>query len=62
MHKCENIYMIVTQDKYELPLFVGTIYEVAKKAGVSTNSVCSSISHYNRGKLKTCKYRKVKDE
>lgn len=56
-NKC--LYLIVTQDKYELPLFVGTIKEVAEKAGVSENAIYSSISHFERGRLATCKYRKV---
>lgn len=62
MRKAKYIYMIVTNDKYELPLFVGSIYEVAEKAGTTANAVYSCISHYERGRLKSCKYRKVRTE
>lgn len=55
----ECLYMIVTQDKYELPLFVGTCQEVAEKAHTKTCVIYSSLCHFERGRLKTCKYRRV---
>lgn len=56
--KC--LYMIVTQDKYELPLFVGDVYEVAEKVGLSSRSIYNAITHFEHGRHKTCRFRKVK--
>lgn len=59
MDRPECIYLIVTQDKYELPLFVGSADEVAEKAGVTRNAIYSSISHFEHGRRKHCRFRKV---
>lgn len=59
MSKNRNIYMIVTEDKYELPLFVGTVEEVAEKAGCSVNTIYACISHYEHGRNKNTRYRRV---
>ena len=59
MSKRECIYMIVTQDKYELPLFVGNIDEVAEWQGVSKTTVYASISRYEQGTYKGCRFRRV---
>ena len=36
--------------------------EAEEKAGTTANAVYSCISHYERGRLKSCKYRKVRAE
>lgn len=42
----EVVYMLVTQDKYELPLVVAdTVAELAKLTGQKRSSVASAISH-----------------
>lgn len=42
----EVVYMLVTQDKYELPLVVAdTVAELAKLTGKKRSSVASAISH-----------------
>lgn len=47
MEKSENVvYMLVSQDKYELPLVVAdTVAELAKLTGQKRSSVASAISH-----------------
>lgn len=62
MNNPSYLYLIVTQDKYELPLFVGSVYEVAEKAGISVNSVYSSLCYFEHGKYKTCKFRRVPEK
>lgn len=59
MSKARCIYMIVSRDTLKLPMFVGTAEEVAEKAGVSKNTIYSSISHYERGEYPSCSYRRV---
>lgn len=59
MAKDNCIYMIVTNDKYELPVFVGTAQEVADYQGVKVGSIYGAISHYEHGRNKTCIYRRV---
>lgn len=55
-----SLFLMVTVDKYELPLCVcDTIDELASIAHVSPNAIYSAISHYKRGDRKTCKYRIV---
>jgi len=51
------LYVMVTKDKYELPLIVArTIYEMAEMANVSPSSVSRST------KLKNGQFKKVKIE
>lgn len=51
-----NIWMEVTPDEYELPIKVANSGgELARMCGVSSDTVYSSISHYNNRKRKTCK-------
>lgn len=46
-----HVYMMVTEDEYELPLAVGnTAEELAKIVGTTTNAVLSGISHAKRGR------------
>ena len=56
------LYLIVTRDKYELPLFVGSAVEVAEKAGITLNALYSAISHYEHGRHNTCAYRRVYED
>lgn len=54
------IWMVVTQDKYELPVYVAdTAREIAEIVGTTANSIISTYSHYIRGNIKNCKYRRV---
>ena len=56
------VYMAVTSDKYELPIYVGsTAKELAEHFGVSINNVYSSISHKSTGRYRGYKFVKVKD-
>jgi hypothetical protein len=53
------LYIKVTKDKYELPLYVtGTAREMAKHEGTTESAVFSSISHYEHGKCNS-QYRRV---
>ena len=57
-----TLYMVVTADKYELPLVVGTLYQVAKYGGVQLKTVQQSISLKRSGRLNGFKYVRVKVE
>lgn len=53
----EKLFMMVTSDKYELPLAVAdSLAELAKMVGVKAQSIRSAINHYESGRIKTCKY------
>lgn len=53
--------MTVTNDKYELPLFIAdSPQKLAEKYGVTPITVISSISRYERGKTVWSKYRRVR--
>lgn len=55
-----TLYMYVTDDEYELPLFVSEdAQEVARVAGTTRNSVFSSITRYEKNGIKT-RFRRVK--
>ena len=57
------LYLKVTQDKYEFPLFVSEgAKELAEHEGVKVNTIYSSISHYERGDTKSAPYRRVEIE
>lgn len=59
--KEQYVWLLITTDKYELPLAVAdTAVELAGMLGVSPHSIVSYYSRYTTGKLKSCKYRKVK--
>ena len=45
------IYMVVTKDKFELPLFVGNIAEIADAVGIKKETVSNYICK-KRGKYK----------
>lgn len=56
-----TLYMAVTPDKLELPLFVaGSARELANKYGVAENAVYSSITRGESGKQRGAKFIKVK--
>lgn len=45
-----KLYMVVTKDKYELPLGVyDSLDELAEKQGVKKNYIKKSISQYEHG-------------
>lgn len=57
-----TLYMAVTADKYELPLVVGTLYQVAEYGGVQLKTVQQSISSKRSGRLNGFKYVRVNVE
>lgn len=62
MKKEKYIYMLVTKDKYELPLVVAdSVAELAKKLSVSPNVIYSIMSHAKK-KGRKCRYVKVEYE
>lgn len=55
------LYIKVTKDKFELPVFIAdTAKELAAYEGVTENTIYSCISHYEHGAVKTCRYRRVR--
>ena len=42
------LYEVVFNDKYELPVFAGTINEVCEYTGRTKSSILTSISHNER--------------
>ena len=59
--KPQYVWLLITTDKYELPLAIAdTAVELAGMLGVSPHSIVSCYSRFTTGKLKSCKYRKVK--
>ena len=56
-----KLYLMVTKDKYELPLGVyDSLDEMAEKQGVSKNYIKYSISRYEHGKANwNSQFRKV---
>lgn len=53
--KKEVLYEVVSKDKYELPLFVGTAGEVAAFTGTQRNNVYVNWSRYHERSM----YRRV---
>ena len=54
-----DMYMLISHDKYELPLAVAdTINELAKMLGKNPNTI-SSIMYHARKKGQWCRYIKV---
>ncbi len=53
------LYMAVTPDKYELPIFVGNSTEVAEWAGITLNALYSSVYHKRSGSVNGYKLVKV---
>ena len=52
--------MVVTDDEYELPLYVAeTAEELSRITGVNVNTIRSSVSHVRSGRNKSSIYQKV---
>ena len=57
--KQSAVYMMVTQDKYELPLAVAdTVAELARLTGQKRNTIASAMSHAKK-KGFSSRYKKV---
>lgn len=57
-----TLYLMVTKDKYELPLCVAdTVPELAKMVGTTTNTIYSMMGHEKTGKCRS-KFKKVEVE
>lgn len=55
-----KLWMVVTQDEYELPLCVSRYPDVvAEYAGVSVEIVWQCVVQYRRGRLKKTRFRCV---
>ena len=55
-----NLYMMVTDDKLELPLVVAdSAQELADIIGRNVNTIYSGISHEQHGRIKRSIYKKV---
>ena len=54
-----NLYILVDPaDEYELPVFVGTLSEMAAYMNVTENAIVSAISHA-KARKQISKYKKV---
>lgn len=54
------IYLKITRDRLELPLFVAdTIREMAEHEGKTENNIKSQISKHEHGVNNFCQYRRV---
>ena len=54
------IWLKVTDDEYELPIYVAdTAKEMAEICGTTENSIRSRLSHWKEGRTPKCPYRKV---
>ena len=57
--KKNNLYILVDPaDEYELPVFVGTLSEMAAYMNVTENAIVSAISHA-KARKQVSKYKKV---
>ena len=55
-----KLYMVVTNDKYELPVAVSEKrVEIAKMTGMALSSVCNAFARADRTKHPTGKYKYV---
>lgn len=58
-----RLYMVVTNDEYELPLIVSeNIHDIEWFSGSSESTIRSCINRVEQGKLKRSKFRKVEVE
>lgn len=54
------LWLMVTRDELELPMIVEeSAEELAKKAGVSVESVLTGAWKYETGKIKFSRYRRI---
>lgn len=59
MKKEKYVWLLVTADEYELPLYVAeTVSELADFVGLAPSTIRSAISHAKK-KGFNCKYKKV---
>jgi hypothetical protein len=56
--KC--IYLKVTNDEYEHPVFMGNIKELAEHEHITISAIYSAISNFEHGRLKTTRFRRVR--
>ena len=55
-----KLYMMVTTDEYELPLYVtDSVKDLAKVSGCSVHTIHSWVSKYKRGKVKRSRFVKI---
>lgn len=55
-----TLWMLVTMDKYELPVYVAdSAKELARFVGKKENCIHSAICHAKRRKSNKCRYVKV---
>ena len=58
---CRTLWMMVSSDKYELPLIVcDSAAELSRIVGVTENTIYSQISRVKAGKRKFCHFVKVR--
>lgn len=57
-----TLYMVVTADKYELPLVVGTAEDIARFAGIKRMAVYNYIARRMSGKRNGYKLVRVEVE
>lgn len=56
----DYIYMMVSDDKYELPLYVAdSAQELAEKLGVKKGTIYSHVIQWEKGKIKKAKYIRI---
>lgn len=54
------IWMMVTSDELELPIAVAnSAPELGRIVGVSPKTISAVVNKYDKGKKKTCRYRRV---
>ena len=56
----DYIYMMVSNDKYQLPICVAdSAQELAEKVGVKKGTIYSSVLQWEKGKIKKAKYIRI---
>lgn len=57
------IWMLVTNDKYELPVCIAdTAEELSRLSGFSVNSIRASVAHVKSGRQKSSIFKKIELE
>ena len=60
MAKSNCLYMEVTKDGYEFPIYIcDSIKELSRLSGASENNIKSCLSKVKSGVLKKCRFVKV---
>lgn len=58
--KSKYLYLLVTKDKYELPIMVeDSPTELARKCGVTTSAIISNAAKAERGGVIQSRWRRV---